>query len=167
MQLPAACSLLDLGCGPGGPRSEPLHARGVVFAVDASVSLARAYQERFPSAQVACEAAEESELFGRQFDGVLAWGLLFLLPPETQREVIGRVGRALSLGGRFLFTAPWQVGTWADNSTGLPSVSLGRAAYVEVLSRSGLTVVRNHEDEGGNHYYETIKSSLVGDSCTR
>jgi hypothetical protein len=64
---------------------------------------------------------------------------------------------------RFLFTAPWQVATWADNSTGRRSASLGRAAYQEVLSSAGLTVVREHEDDGGNHYYETIKSSLVCD----
>lgn len=163
MQLPTGCSVLDLACGPGVPRSEPLHARGEVFAVDASPSLAAAYRERFPSAQVACEAAEESALFERQFDGVLAWGLLFLLPGETQREVISRVGRALTPSGRFLFTAPWQIATWADNSTGRLSVSLGRAGYEEVLSNAGLTVVREHEDEGGNHYYEAIKSSLVCD----
>jgi len=163
MQLPTGCSLLDLGCGPGVPRSEPLHARGVVFAVDASPSLARAYQERFPSAQVSCEAAEESALFERKFEGVLAWGLLFLLPHETQREAIRRVGRALTSGGRFLFTAPWQVATWADNSTGRPSASLGRPAYQELLSSAGLTVIREHEDEGGNHYYEAIKSTRVSD----
>lgn len=158
MQLPTGCSVLDLGCGPGVPRSEPLHARGVVFAVDASPSLAHAYQERFPSAHVACEAAETSALFERQFDGVLAWGLLFLLPPETQREVIRRVGRAVTLGGRFLFTAPWQVATWTDHSTGRPSTSLGRDTYHEVLGSAGLTVVREHEDEGGNHYYESVKT---------
>lgn len=161
MQLPSGCSLLDLGCGPGVPRSEPLHARGVVFAVDASASLAHAYQERFPTAHVACEAAEESALFERQFGGVLAWGLLFLLPPEKQRAVIRRVGRALTPGGQFLFTAPWQVAAWTDRSTGRSSASLGRAAYQEVLTSEGLAVVREHEDEGGNHYYEAIKSSPV------
>ena len=114
-------------------------------------------------AHVVCEAAEESPLFHRQFDGVLAWGLLFLLPDDKQRQVIRQVGRALTLGGRFLFTAPWQVATWIGNSTGRPSASLGRAAYHDVLRRAGLTVVREHEDDGANHYYEAIKSSLVCD----
>ncbi len=156
-RFPPGSTLLDLGCGPGVPRSEPLHARGSVFAIDASPSLARAYQERFPAALVACEAAEHSALFGRQFDGVLAWGLLFLLPGAGQQEVIRRVAAALKQGGSFLFTAPWQAGTWADNSTGRESVSLGDAAYRALLAAAGLTVVREHEDEGENHYYETLK----------
>lgn len=161
-QLPTGYSVLDLGCGPGVPRSAPLHARGDVFAIDASPTLALAYQERFPNANVVCEAAERSALFGRQFDGILAWGLLFLLTRDAQQEVIGRVGAALHDGGCLLFTAPWQVATWADNSTGRPSVSLGRAAYQELLGVAGLTLVREHEDEGGNHYYEATKSSRGG-----
>lgn len=156
-QLPATSALLDLGCGPGVPRSEPLHTRGVVYAVDASPSLARAYQERFPAAHVACEPAEGSQLFGRQFDGVLAWGLLFLLPATVQEEVIRRVAGALKPGGRFLFTAPWQVATWADKSTGRESVSLGVARYRELLAAAGLMLVCEHEDEGENHYYDTIR----------
>jgi SAM-dependent methyltransferase len=161
-QLPAGSTLLDLGCGPGVPRSEPLHGRGVVYAIDASPSLARAYQERFPAAHVACESAETSTLFGRPFDGVLAWGLLFLLPGEVQPEVLRRVAGALKAGGRFLFTAPSQAGTWADNSTGRESVSLGVATYRTLLAASGLTLLREHEDEGDNHYYDTIKSSGAG-----
>jgi SAM-dependent methyltransferase len=156
-QLPPGSDLLDLGCGPGVPRSEPLNARGVVYAIDASPSLARAYQERFPAAHVACESVEGSALFGRQFDGVLAWGLLFLLAGTVQQEVIRRVAGALKSGGRFLFTAPWQVSTWADNSTGRESVSLGAATYRALLAAEGLTLLREHEDEGENHYYDTIK----------
>ena len=156
-ELPYGSALLDLGCGPGVPRSDPLHERGEVYAIDASPSLARAYQERFPAAHVACEAVEGSALFGRQFDGVLAWGLLFLLPDTLQQEVIRRVAGALKVGGRFLFTAPWQVGTWTDNSTGRESVSLGAATYLALLGAAGLALVREHEDEGQNHYYDTIR----------
>jgi hypothetical protein len=75
----------------------------------------------------------------------------------VQEEVVRRVAGALKPGGRFLFTAPWQVCTWADNSTGRESVSLGVAKYRELLAAAGLTLVREHEDEGENHYYETIK----------
>lgn len=157
-RLPAGCSLLDLGCGPGGPRSEPLHARGEVWAIDASPSLARAYQQRFPAARVACEAAETSAWFDRQFGGVLAVGLLFLLSGDAQRDVIHRVGRALVPGGRLLFTAPWQAATWLDTSTGRPSLSLGRRAYRALLADAGLTLVDEHQDEGENHYFEAAKA---------
>jgi SAM-dependent methyltransferase len=156
-RVPAGGALLDLGCGPGGPRSEPLHARGSVFAIDASQSLARAYQERFPAAKVVCEPAEASALFDRHFNGILAWGLLFLLPAAAQEEVIRRVAGALTPGGRFLFTAPRQVATWADNSTGRPSISLGRDKYHELLDAAGLELVGEHVDEGENHYYEMIR----------
>jgi 2-polyprenyl-3-methyl-5-hydroxy-6-metoxy-1,4-benzoquinol methylase len=157
-QLPPGCTILDLGCGPGVPRSDPLHRRGTVYAVDASPSLARAYQERYPAATVACEPAEASPLFGRQFDGVLSWGLVFLLPAIAQEAVIRRVANALKPGGRFLFTAPQQVGTWADNSTGRQSVSLGLAGYRELIADASLTLVREHDDEGENHYYDTISA---------
>jgi SAM-dependent methyltransferase len=156
-RLPALCTVLDLACGPGGPRSEPLHTRGTVYAIDASRSLAHAYQERFPTAHVVCEPAEGSTLFDRRFDGILAWGLLFLLTERTQEAVIRRVAQALEPGGSFLFTAPWQRVTWADNSTGRASLSLGRDRYRELLDAAGLSCVREYEDEGGNHYYESSR----------
>lgn len=157
-QIPVSSRVLDLGCGPGGPRSEPLHVCRAVFAIDASPRLADAYRQRFPDARVACEAAESSSLFGETFDAVMAWGLLFLLSPDAQREVIRRVGAALTPGGRFLFTAPRQVVTWPDNSTGRPSVSLGLDAYRDLLHTAGLTLLDTHEDDGGNFYYETIRT---------
>jgi SAM-dependent methyltransferase len=156
-RLPRGSAVLDLGCGPGGPRSAPLHTRGAVWAIDASPSLLRAYQERFPAAQVACEPAEASALFGRRFDGVLAWGLLFLLPTAGQEQVIARVAGALAPGGRFLFTAPRQAVSWADNSTGRESVSLGARRYRALFGEVGLALQGEHEDDGENHYYDTIK----------
>jgi cyclopropane fatty-acyl-phospholipid synthase-like methyltransferase len=156
--LPAGGAVLDLGCGPGGLRSEALVRAGLaVYAVDAAPSLARAYQRRFPSAQVVCEAAEDSAFFGRQFDGVLSWGLLFLLSPDTQRATIHRVAAVLKPGARFLFTAPLQVCEWLDNSTGRLSQSLGRDSYRAVLADARLTLAAEYEDEGENHYYDAVK----------
>lgn len=101
-----------------------------------------------------CERVETSSFFGRRFDGVLAWGLVFLLPPDAQRRMIRRVRGALARGASFLFTAPAQACTWTDVLTGRESVSLGRAEYAAVLDGAGLQLVAEHEDEGGNHYYE-------------
>jgi SAM-dependent methyltransferase len=158
-RIPEGGAFLDLGCGPGGPRAEALHRRGTVCAIDAAPTLVKAYQVHFPKATVACEPAEESNFFGRTFDGVLACGLLFLLTPEAQSEVIRRVGDALKPGGRFLFTAPWQVGTWTDNSTGRLSTSLGREHYCRLLRDAGLMLVDEHTDVGENHYYEAMRPS--------
>src|SRR5687768_4042172 len=156
--LPKGTAVLDLGCGPGSPRSEVLHDAGFeLYGVDASPALAAAYQERFPDARVACEAVEESTFFGRSFDAVMAWGLLFLLPEEVQRTVIYRVADVVNPGGRFLFTAPSQVHSWADISTGRKSVSLGAKEYGKAISDAGLDLVGTHTDEGDNHYYDAIK----------
>ena len=156
--LPKGCTILDVGCGPGGPRSEVLVCGGFsVYGVDASPSLAEAYRVRFPNAQVACETVEESRFFGRTFDAAIAWGLLFLLPVENQRKAFRKIARALKTGGRFLFTAPARPCTWADFSTGRPSHSLGAAAYNAELAKVGVTVVGECDDEGENHYYEAVK----------
>lgn len=124
-----------------------------VYAVDASPSMAAAFRSRFPQARVECAAVEESQFFGRTFDGVLAWGLIFLLAPEAQTNLIHKVARALKPGGRFLFTAPRQVCEWPDNLTGQASVSLGLEAYRQILEAAGLVLAGEAEDEGENHYY--------------
>ena len=71
--------------------------------------------------------------------------------------MIQRVARALVPGGRFLFTAPVQTCTWDDLSTGRLSESLGFAAYINELSKAGLTLLAEYVDEGDNHYYDAVK----------
>jgi len=56
----------------------------------------------------------ECALFGRTFDGVMAWGLIFLLEPGAQVKLIHKVAAALKPGGKFLFTSPQRVCEWAD-----------------------------------------------------
>lgn len=75
--FPPGAAILDLGCGPGTPRSKVLiDAQFAVYAVDAAPTMASAYQRRFPAARVVCEPVEASCFFGQMFDGVLAWGLI-------------------------------------------------------------------------------------------
>jgi 2-polyprenyl-3-methyl-5-hydroxy-6-metoxy-1,4-benzoquinol methylase len=152
--LPRGASILDVGCGPGVPISEALMADGFdVHGIDASPSMMAAFRKRFPHAPAACEAVEDSRFFDRTFDAVVSWGLMFLLPPETQAVLIAKAARALKPGGRFLFTAPWQVGEWNDLLTGRRSISLGYDAYKTLLEAEGLVRVGEDVDEGDNHYY--------------
>jgi SAM-dependent methyltransferase len=156
--FPPGASILDLGCGPGTPRSQVLFdAAFAVYAVDAAPTMASAYQHRFPDARVACEPVEESSFFGQMFDGVLAWGLIFLLPAESQGNLIHHVGRVVNAGGRFLFTAPLQVCTWSDLSTNRLSISLGLNAYTSILAEAGFKLTAEYTDEGENHYYDAVK----------
>jgi hypothetical protein len=82
---------------------------------------------------------------------------MLLLGAEVQRELIGRVARALRPGGRFLFTSPAQACTWADNLTGRPSLSLGADVYTAIAVDAGLTVVAEHTDEGQDHHYDASR----------
>ena len=156
--LPSGASILDLGCGHGVPISMALMNDGfTIYGVDASPSLTAALRRRFPHAHVACETVEDSPFFGRAFDGIVAVGLMFLLPAEVQRGLIRKVTLALSSGGGFLFTCPAQACTWTDVLTGRPSLSLGAEGYKAALSDAGLTPVGEYVDEGENHYYGACK----------
>lgn len=156
--LTPGAAVLDLGCGPGSPMTQVLIEAGLgVHAIDAAPTLVAAFRRRFPDTPVACEAVEESAFFGRAFDAVLAWGLIFLLPSDNQRALIAKVAAALVPGGRFLFTSPPEAIAWKDAMTGLESRSLGATEYRRLLSASGLTVTDEYEDVGENHYYDTVK----------
>lgn len=127
-----------------------------VAAIDASPTLVGAFRRRFPGALVACEAAEQSRFFGRTFDGVIAIGLMFLLPEQAQRELVRRLSSALRPGGRLLFTAPRERCVFTDQLTGRTSLSLGAAEYRRLLDGAAMTLARSLTDEGENHYYDAL-----------
>jgi predicted TPR repeat methyltransferase len=159
--LREGAAIVDLGCGSGVPISEALiDAEFTLYGIDVSPSMVAAFRTRFPDVPVACEAVEHSAFFDRTFDGAVAWGLMFLLPGDTQRALVHRVAQALNAGGRFIFTAPSQACSWPDATTGMTSLSLGANAYRAVLADAGLTVVGEGKDGGENHYYEAQR---IGD----
>jgi SAM-dependent methyltransferase len=157
--LPGAATVLDLGCGTGVPISQALIERGFnVYGVDASATMVAAFRARFPTVPVECAAVEESDFFGRTFDGVVAWGLFFLLDVEVQRRLFKKIAGVLRSGGRWVFTAPSQSCSWRDAMTGRISSSLGDEAYREALEAEGMSVVGTHRDEGENYYYFAQKT---------
>lgn len=158
--LPPGATVIDLGCGSGLPITKVLVNEGLnVYAIDASPSLVHAFRNNLPEIPVACEAVEDSLFFGRMFDGVVAWGLIFLLPAEEQRRLIHRVAAILAPEGRLLFTscAGTEPLVWNDAMTGLESRSLGAVEYRRELSTVGLSLIREYEDEGENHYFDALK----------
>lgn len=157
--LPKGSHVLDLGCGTGIPISKVLIEEGLsVYGIDASPSLVEAFQQNFPNTPVACESVEESSFFNRKFDGIIAWGLMFLLPEQSQHLLIEKAANALQTGGRFLFTSPYQIAEWNDILTGQLSISLGVEKYRELLSAAGFNQIKEFDDEGENHYYDAVKS---------
>ena len=158
--LPRGAAVIDLGCGPGLPITKVLVSEGLkVYGVDASPSFVRAFQLNLPGVPVACESVDDSMFFNRMFDGVVAWGLIFLLKPRAQRQLIQKIADILVPGGRLLFTACAGVDplVWNDAMTGLESRSLGGAEYRRLLSSVGLHVTAEFEDEGQNHYFDAAK----------
>lgn len=158
--LPHGATVLDLGCGTGLPITRVLVDESLnVYGVDAAPSLVAAFRHNLPEVPVVCESVVESSFFNRTFEGVVAWGLIFLLQPQEQRHLIQSVSDILLPGGRLLFTS--SRGTeplvWNDGMTGLESRSLGSAEYRKLLSEVGLYVTREYEDVGENHYFDVVK----------
>lgn len=160
-KLPEGGAVLDVGAASGERLVPVLQDAGLeVFALDASPAMVAAFKARFPNIPVACEAAEDSSFFGRQFDGVMAIGLVFLLREASQRELFRRIAEdALKSGGSLLFSAPYQACTWTDVLTGQPSTSLGAQTYRSILEHHAMKVIQTHTDEGGNHYFEVEKQA--------
>ena len=166
--MPPGSVVLDLGCGTGIPVARVLFDEGMtVYGIDASPTLINAFQQNFPSACVACESVEESVFFNRKFDGIIAWGLIFLLSKEAQALAIQKAAEALRMGGRFLFTSPSEKASWNDVMTQQHSLSLGADKYKELLSSSGLTLVEEFKDEGENYYFHSLKSSSATEKTFR
>jgi len=158
--LPHGDPVIDLGCGSGLPITKVLVSEGLnVYAVDAAPSFVQAFRLNLPEVPVVCESVEDSRFFDRMFDGVLAWGLIFLLLPEAQRTLIQRMTDILVPGGRLLFTSPAEPVVWRDAMTGLESRSLGAAEYRRLLSTVDISVGSEYEDEGQNHYFDAFKRS--------
>lgn len=156
--LPPGAAVIDLGCGPGFPITEVLVDEGLsVCGVDAAPSFVEAFRRNLPNLPVVCEAVEDSTFFNRTFEGVLAWGLIFLLSVEDQRRLIQRMADILLPGGRLLFTSPPEPVVWNDAMTGLESRSLGADEYRRRLSAAGISLMREYEDEGHNHYFDALK----------
>ena len=151
-------SVIDLGCGPGLPITKVLVEEGLdVFGVDAAPSFVAAFQRNLPGTPILCEAIQESSLFDRTFDAVLAWGLMFLLKAEDQRRLIERFAEILVPGGRLLFTSTALPAVWNDVMTGLESHSLGTTKYKRLLEEVGISVTEEYEDVGENHYFDASR----------
>jgi cyclopropane fatty-acyl-phospholipid synthase-like methyltransferase len=155
--LSPGAEVLELGCGHGVISSILIELGLSLHAIDASPTLLREFQKRFPHVPTDCSPAEESAFFFRTFDGILAWGLLFLLEEETQRLLLKKSADALRPGGRLLFTAQLEQVEWTDATTQRSSRSLGAPVYQTLLQSHGLKVSHGLFDEGQNHYYSAMK----------
>ena len=159
-QIPAGAEVLEVGCGHGVISQVLVDAGLKLWAVDASPTLLAAFRVRFPDVQTECSTAETSELFGRTFDAVVAWGVIFLLEQDAQRAVLPKLARALRPGGKLLFTAPQQQHTWIDVMTRRTSWSLGQDEHESLLRVAGMEIAPGEVDSGANCYYLATKRQV-------
>ncbi|OYT21470.1 MAG: SAM-dependent methyltransferase [Nitrospira sp. UW-LDO-01] len=156
--LPFGTPIVEIACGGGYPITQVLVDSGLaVWAIDTSPTLLRQFRLRFPTIPTQCASALDSTYFGRTFEAVISIGFVFFLHEDEQLALLARVSEILEPGGRFLFTAPIEMGTWRDVTTGLECWSLGRIGYTRALERLGFRMIRTHVDEGENNYYDAEK----------
>lgn len=156
--LRKGATVIELACGGGYPITRVLNAAGLrLWAIDSSPTLVAAFASRFPTIPIQCARVQESNFFGHKYECVIAVGLIFLLSEPEQANLISRVSAILEPGGRFMFMAPIQIGTWNDTNTGHECISLEQERYAELLAKSGLRVIATHMDVGENNYYDAEK----------
>ncbi|MFK8079439.1 MAG: class I SAM-dependent methyltransferase [Granulosicoccus sp.] len=149
-----AC-VIELACGGGYPVTKTLCSAGLrLYAIDSSATLLGEFRMRFPDIPVQCAEVQQCDFFNRTYDGAVAIGLVFLLTESEQLALIAELARRLRPAGRFLFTAPIEVGVWKDITTGVMCTSLGQSVYENHLKRAGFQSVVTLTDSGGNNYYD-------------
>jgi len=156
--LRPGAKVIEIACGGGIPVTQILVDAGLkVWAIDSSPTLISVFKDRFPDIPAQCDTVMASDYFQRKYDAAISIGLIFLLSERDQIKMLDRVSEILHPRASFLFTAPVEVGSWSDISTGHTCKSLGREVYESALEQSGFRVVGCYEDSGKNNYYETEK----------
>lgn len=151
-------TILDLGCGHGEPLAAAMAALGHrLFGVDAAPTFIEIYRKTIQGSEAECGSVLDSRLFDRQFDAVLAWGLMFLMTEAEQVACFPRIANATRTSGLFLFTSPSQICQWQDLTSGETSFSLGAERYRALLKENGFEMRAEYRDEGGNYYYDSIR----------
>jgi trans-aconitate methyltransferase len=144
-RLPAAGTVLDIGCGAGQPIARWLTGRGFqVTGIDSSPSLIALCRERFPKA--AWHIADMRELaLGQRFDGLVAWHSLFHLAPEDQRPMFARFAAHSSPGATLMFTSGCAEGVRIGEWQGEPlyHASLDPGEYRNLLAGNGFDLLEH------------------------
>jgi 2-polyprenyl-3-methyl-5-hydroxy-6-metoxy-1,4-benzoquinol methylase len=154
--LPGA-SVLDVGCGNGIPLTRFLVDAGFdVLGVDSSPRMLEKFRVNLPDTPAICEKIQACDLHGTLFDAAIAWGVIFHLTHEEQRQTFEKIAAALKPAGQFLFTSGDSDGEKeGEPMDGVPFhyYSFSIDGYRDVLREHGLTLIHTHADPGQNTYY--------------
>jgi SAM-dependent methyltransferase len=148
-RVPAAGSVLDLGCGSGEPIARYLVEQGRrLTGVDAAPALIDLCRGRFPDHD--WRVADMRGLtLGRTFDGLIAWHSAFHLTPHDQRAMFAVYARHLVPGGVLMFTSGTDEGEVVGEWHGEPLYhgSLSLEEYRQRLDAAGFEVLADPVDD--------------------
>jgi SAM-dependent methyltransferase len=149
VHVPAAGSVLDLGCGSGEPIARYLIGQGrKVAGVDAASGLIKLCRRRFPDHDWRVADMRGLDL-GQRFDGVIAWHSAFHLTPSDQEAMFPVYARHLKPGGVLMFTSGSvhgeTVGAWRGEPLYHGSLSLEE--YRTALAGAGFTLLAHRSDD--------------------
>lgn len=147
--VPAAGSVLDLGCGSGEPIARYLIEQGrAVTGVDAAPALIDLCRRRFPDHDWRVADMRGLDL-ARTFDGVIAWHSAFHLTPADQEALFPVYARHLRPGGVLMFTSGSvhgeTVGAWRGEPLYHGSLSLEE--YRTALAGAGFALLAHRLDD--------------------
>ncbi len=141
--LPAAASILDLGCGGGVPVAKYLIERGFnVTGLDPSETLISLCRDRFPGNEWLVGDMQRISL-ERTFLGLIAWDSFFHLPHDDQRRMFPIFRQHSAPGALLLFNSGPEHGEAIGNFEGdlLYHASLAEPEYRSLLSENGFSVL--------------------------
>ncbi len=149
--LPAAGTVLDIGCGSGAPIAQHLVAAGfAVTGLDSSAPLLALARGRLPGSTWIMGDMRDMAL-GRRFDGLLAWDSFFHLARHDQRAMVPRFAAHAAEDAVLMFTSgPTEgeaIGTLAGEA--LYHASLDPQEYRALLAASGFAVVDHVAEDAG------------------
>ncbi|MEU8572837.1 class I SAM-dependent methyltransferase [Streptomyces asoensis] len=148
-RLDPGARVLDVGSGTGRPTAETLAGAGHhVLGVDVSPVMVDLASRQVPGAAFRCTDVRELALEDGSFDAVCVYFSLLQLDRTQQREVLGRLARALRPGGSLvLATVPLDVVEVDAVFMGQPVrvTSFAADALVDVVTGAGLAVLARED----------------------
>lgn len=141
--MPAAASILDLGCGGGVPVAKYLIEHGFkVMGLDSSETMISLCRERFPAGEWLVGDMRKISL-GCTFHGLIAWDSFFHLEHDDQRRMFPVFRQHSAPGAFLLFTSGTEHGEAIGSYEGdlLYHASLAESEYRSLLSENGFSVV--------------------------
>jgi SAM-dependent methyltransferase len=141
--LPAASSVLDIGCGTAEPIARYIIEAGYVLTgIDSSPAMIRICKSRFPSHNWIV-ADMRTLSVGRRFNGLVAWDSFFHLTQDAQRRMFPTFQAHAVPNAVLMFTSgpshSVSIGTYRGQP--LYHSSLDEAEYLSLLRNSGFDVI--------------------------